>query len=103
MQFHTTTRPEIAFALLRVGRIMAPLANPYVLSIHAHYSAEGEVVLRVTDILDKPMSNLSISLRKDTEQSVVAEYVKDLYVAKMNLDAGYHDLLVKVGERKGLK
>lgn len=96
MQLHATTRPEIAFALLRASRILAPLAAPHVCSIQASYSVEGEVVLRITDILDHPTADLSVSLRKGSDESVGAQFVKDTYIAKMKLEVGEHQLAVKV-------
>ena len=96
MQFHTTTRPEIAFALLRASRILAPIAAPYVNSIRASYSAEGEVALRITDILDNPTADLSVSLRKGSDESISAQFVNEMYIAKMKLEVGEHQLVVKV-------
>ena len=99
MQFHTTSQPENAFVLLRVSRILAPLAAPYVCSIHASYSAEGEVALRITDILNQPKTDLSVSLRKGSDESVGAQFIKDMYIAKMKLEVGEHQLVVKVRNR----
>ena len=101
LSLHTTSRPDVAFALLRVLSVLRPVLGDTAVSLRGDY-VNGKVRVTVTDVLAQPRSDVIVLMREGTEEPLHLVFEKDAFVASATLSQGVHSFVVKVGGGEGL-
>ena len=102
LSLHTTSRPDVAFALLRVLSVLRPALGDSAVSLRGDY-VDGKVRVTVTDVLAQPRSDVIVLMREGTEEPLRLAFEKDAFVAATSLSQGVHSFVVKVGVGEGLE
>lgn len=101
LSLHTTSRLDVAFALLRVLSVLRPVLGDTAVSLRGDY-VNGKVRVTVTDVLAQPRSDVIVLMREGTEEPLHLVFEKDAFVASATLSQGVHSFVVKVGVGEGL-
>ena len=102
LSLHSTSRPDVAFALLRVLSVLRPTLGDSAVSLRGDY-VDGKVRVIVTDVLAQPRSDVIVLMREGTEEPLRLTFEKDAFVAATTLSQGVHSFVVKVGLGSGLQ
>ena len=95
LHFHTTTRPDVAFSLLRVLAVLRPLMPSSAMAVKGEYQ-EKQVMISITDVDAKPRSNLFVLLREGSNDQISLHFDKNRYIGNVDLEPGKHVFAVKV-------
>lgn len=102
LSLHTTSRPDVAFALLRVLSVLRPALGDTAVSLRGDY-VDGKVRVTVTDVLAQPRSDVIVLMREGTEEPLRLAFEKDAFVASVALSQGVHSFVVKVAVGDGFE
>ena len=96
LRYHTTTRPDVAFSLLRVMAVLRSIMPSSAIAMKAEYQ-ENQLRIHITDVEAKPRSDLFVFLREGSNDQISLHFDKNQYITNLNLEPGKHIFAVKVG------